>query len=68
MIIAKTNTIKTRLMKAGYTGAELSRKIKVTQPYICLVLNGKATVLAPTAKKICDALGCKFDEIFEIKE
>jgi len=68
VIIAKTDTIKSHLMKAGYTGAGLARDIEISQGYVCQILNGKVAVLAPTAKKIYSALGCAFDEIFEIRE
>ena len=68
MITVKTAALNERMIKTGYTGAELSRATGITRGYISQMLNGKRSILPPTAKKICDALGCVFDDVFEIKE
>ena len=68
MITAKRAEIKDAMIKSGFTGAGLARTTGISQSYIVYVLQGKRNILPPTAKKICDALGCKFDDIFDIKE
>ena len=68
MIIIKKDAISERMIKGGFTGAELARTAGISKGYVCQILNGKRTVLPPTAKKICDALDCEFDDAFEIKE
>ena len=68
MIIAKTKAMKSYMNKQGFTGASLARKVNMSQPYVCQIINGRKSVLAPTAKVIYDALGCKFDDVFEVKE
>jgi len=68
MIFVNKEAIKQRMIKRGFTGAGLALKANVSKSYVCQILNGRRTVLAPTAKKICDALDCEFDEVFEIRE
>ena len=68
MIIIKSGELSERMARAGFTGAGLARATGISQGYVCQVLNGKRAVLPPTAKKICNTLGCEFDEIFEIKQ
>jgi len=67
MIIVNVNKLTERMAKAGFTGAGLARATKITQGYMCQIVNGKRSVLPPTAKKLCDALSCEFDDVFEIK-
>ena len=55
------------MIRTGYTGAGLAKATGLTQGYMSFVLRGKRTVLPPTAKKICKALGCEFDDVFIIK-
>jgi transcriptional regulator with XRE-family HTH domain len=55
------------MIRKGFTGAGLAKAAGISQGYIVYILQGKRSILPPTAKKICDALGCEFDEIFEIK-
>ena len=66
MILAKRDNLIRQMTLQGLTGAGLARKAKVSQGYIVQVINGKRTILAPTAKKICDTLQCQFDDIFVI--
>jgi len=66
MITIKKNKLSEHMVKAGFTGAGLARAARISQGYVCQVMNGKRAILAPTAKKICDALGCNFDDVFEI--
>ena len=67
MIIAKSKALSALMIRAGFTGAELARTAGITQGYANQIINGKRTTRPPTAKKICDALGCRFDDVFLIK-
>ena len=66
MITIKAEELKTRMIHEGFTGAGLAKATNITQGYICQILNGKRAIRPPTAKKICDVLNCKFDDIFRI--
>ena len=68
MIIAKGKELKERIIKAGLTGVGLAKAAGVSQGYVCQIINGKRTILPPTAKKICDTLNCNFDDIFIIRQ
>ena len=66
MIITNTEKLKELMTRKGFTGAGFARATKISQCYIVQILQGKRTILAPIAKKICDTLECDFDEIFTI--
>ena len=68
MIIAKPQNLYKLMAKKGFTGNRLAEKTGITQGYMSYIIRGRRAVLPPTAKKICDALQCDFDEIFEIRE
>ena len=56
------------MARGGYTGVALSRAAGITPSHISQLINGRRqTVLPTTAKRICDALGCNFDDVFEIR-
>ena len=67
MIVAKTEHIKGRMARKGYTGVELAKAVGITQGYVAQVLSGKKTIRATTAKKICEVLHSNFDDIFDVK-
>jgi len=67
MVQVKTKELSEYMIRAGFTGAGLARAAGITQGYMSQILNGRRPVLMPpTAKKICDALECDFDVLFEI--
>ena len=68
MITARRTKLKNTMIRRGFTGAGLARTTGISQSYIVNILQGKRSILPPTAKKICDALGCEFDDVFEIRE
>ena len=68
MICTKGKALSEQMIRAGLTGAGLARTTGITQGYICQIVNGKRSPMPPTAKRICDALGCEFDDVFEITE
>ena len=67
LIITKTYELKSRIIKAGFTGKSFAEKAGISQSYIVQILAGRKNVSPPTAKKICDALQCSFDDIFVLK-
>ena len=64
MITLKVDSMKAQMAKRGFSALGLSRAAGVSQSYFCQILNRKRMVAAPTAKKICDALDCSFDDVF----
>jgi predicted transcriptional regulator len=67
MITAKREEITRRMAKAGFTGAGLASAAGISQSYIVLLLSGKRNMRPPTAKRICEALKCEFDDVFILK-
>ena len=68
MITINRNEFRNRMIRKGFTATGLAKKAGISQSYITYILQGKRSILPPTAKKICDALDCGFDEIFKITE
>jgi DNA-binding XRE family transcriptional regulator len=66
MIKAKKNEIQNIMIRRGFTGVGLAKASDISQSYIVQIINGKRTLLATTAKKICGTLQCEFDDIFFI--
>ena len=67
MIITKTAELKDKMTRQGFSGQGFAKATGISQSYIVQILSGKRTVLAPTAKRICDTLKCDFDDVFVIK-
>lgn len=57
--------LEVRLAKC-LTQRALADKAGITQTTVFSLENKKTTPTPTTAKKICEALGVKFDEVFEI--
>ena len=80
MVVSKEGqgmTIKTKrtellqaMARNGFTGKGLAKASGISQCYVVQILAGRRNVLPTTAKKICNALGCNFDELFtaEVQE
>ena len=68
MITAKLPDLKNIMIRRGLTGAGLARISGISQAHVVYIIQGKRNILPPTAKKICDALNCAFDDVFEIQE
>ena len=64
MITAKKAELQSKMVRAGYTGKSLAKASGITQGYMSFIMRGKRQILPPTAKKICDALECEFDDVF----
>ena len=54
-------------MKKGYSLRKLSEAAKVDYSTINKLENGKQKTTPETAKKICDALGVSFEEMFVVE-
>jgi len=61
------NTFKEMVIKAGYTQRSFGRALGISEPYANQIANGVRNPSPVIAKKICDILGVKFDEIFFIE-
>ena len=68
MITVRGTELKECMIRNGFTGAGLARATGISKGYVCQMINGKRNILPPTAKKICDALGCSFDDVFTISK
>lgn len=66
-IIAKRPEITKTRVKCGFSLDALSTKCGLTKETLCKVEGGRK-VRPKNAAKICDALGCDFDEIFVTQE
>jgi DNA-binding XRE family transcriptional regulator len=66
-IIVKPKLTATRL-KNGMSIRSLAKKAGINPTTVFKVSAGKCNATPTTAKKICEALGEKFDELFEVKE
>ncbi|WP_082672865.1 helix-turn-helix transcriptional regulator [Luteimonas abyssi] len=69
MIILKSKSeFISQLIREGYSKREFARKNGISEATLIQISNGKQSPRPATAKKICDALGCKFDDIFLIEK
>ena len=66
MITVKQAELRSSMIRKGFTGKGLAKAAGLTQGYMSFVLRGKRKILPPTAKRICDVLGCEFDDVFQI--
>lgn len=66
MIKVKPELNRIRI-KSGYTMTGLAQAAGISQQFISALIKGRYNPSAVTAKKICDALGVEFDEIFTIE-
>lgn len=65
---AKENQLRKTRIKKGMSIRALSKNSGLSTATICKAENGNAFPMPMTAKKICDALGADFDDLFEIIE
>lgn len=54
------------LIKKGFTQRELARVAEISEPYANQIATGERNPGPRIAKKVCDALDQKFDDIFFI--
>ena len=64
--ILKNNELASLIVKNGDTQVSFSDKIGITATGLRKILNKEINPSPITAKKICDILECKFDDIFTI--
>lgn len=68
ILIPRGNAIGAARLKAGLSLRGLAIKTKTHYSTLSNVENEKGSVTPRIAKSICDALGARFDELFEIVE
>lgn len=67
MIILKSKKeFNERLIKDGFSKRGFAQKSCVPYATLIQISNGKQSPRPETAKKICEALGVNFDDIFRI--
>lgn len=54
------------IIKRGFTKNGLSQAVELSQPTIVQISNGKRNPSPSTAKRLSEALGVEFDDVFEI--
>lgn len=62
--IKDVTDFRTTIAKAGHSLSSLATEIGSTKAHISLVASGNRNVSPKLAKKICEALGKTFDDIF----
>jgi DNA-binding XRE family transcriptional regulator len=65
IVTDQKNFIVTRI-RAGLSQSALSKRANVSKTLICQIEKGDRNPSARTARKLCDALGVEFEEIFFI--
>jgi DNA-binding XRE family transcriptional regulator len=66
-IVTDTKALVVTRIRAGLSQNSLSKQAKVSKTLICQIEGGNRNPSAKTARKICDALGVEFEEIFFIE-
>ncbi|MCD8502138.1 MAG: helix-turn-helix transcriptional regulator [Bacillaceae bacterium] len=61
------NAIAILLAKSGMNLIDLAEKSNLSRSYISLLVNGHVNCSPKSAKLICSALECDFDDIFHIE-
>ena len=64
-IVTKGDAVRRARIVAGFTSAELAGKVGISRPMLSSIENGAGTSVK-TAHRIADALGCGFNDLFEI--
>ncbi len=65
-IKAKINELKEARVKKGFSIRGLGQASGLSAATVFKIENDVSVPLPSTAKKICDALNCKFEDLFEI--
>ena len=68
MIVARKNKLEAARGARGWSQSELAVQSDVSRTRISAIETGGDSLKAATAKKICDALGRDFDDLFEIAD
>lgn len=66
IVVSDTGKLKELIIKSGFSIRGFGRKIGISSGYVVQVCNGNRNPSPEVAKKITDALGVGFDEIFFI--
>ncbi|PZN04869.1 helix-turn-helix transcriptional regulator [Thermaerobacter composti] len=66
MIRARTQRLVEARVKAGFSQRAFARFVGVSSGYMSQIELGRRNVSPAVAKRICEALGVGFDELFEL--
>lgn len=66
IILKDSRSFNELIMRKGYSKNRLSKAVEMSQPTIVQISNGTRNPSPFVAKKIMDALGVDFDDLFEI--
>ena len=66
MIVAKKGRIYEARCARGWTQKDLAKNSDVSAARICAIESSNAPMTPQTAKKISDAVGKPFDELFDV--
>jgi len=64
-MIEANRKLKDFMEEAGFSGVGLAKAVGVSPSYISQIVRRRRTLSAPTAKRICEVLGCTFKDIFQ---
>lgn len=68
IIKSKSNQVKINRIKKGLSTRAFYNMAGISSATLCKIENYNTSLLPQTAKKICEALELKFDDLFEIIE
>lgn len=68
VIKVHSDRIKEKMLINGFSQRSLARAAELSDTTVNHVINGLRNPSPATAKKICDALDCGFDDIFFIEK
>lgn len=67
-IIPKVNAIKSQIILQGHSLRSFAKKNNLSAPYLSDVLNYHSSPSPKYAKRISEAIGLDFNDLFEIKK
>ncbi|MOA14476.1 helix-turn-helix protein [compost metagenome] len=66
-VVVKTEDLTSLLYRKGWTRRQLAEQAQINEATAQKVVKGQRSPSPPVAKKIVDALGVKFEDIFELE-
>lgn len=68
VVVKNIDDFTEKIIEKGLSYRQLAEKVGVSQTTISLICKGERNPSPNTAINICNALNCKFDDIFFIKK
>ena len=66
ILVKDKDILEEKLIETGLSYRQLAKKIGISQTTISLLIKGERNPSPDSAKKICNALNCQFNDIFFI--